>query len=65
MTADLETWNTSTTEQRIPFGPRDNQNMPADWAADGLTWLFANKPQVFAEMMTAGILGIEKRAGRH
>ena len=55
-----DTWE-QVTEQRVQFGTRDDDSMPVSWAARGLTWLKANRPQVFADMMSEGILGIEKR----
>ena len=66
MSNQLEEYNGAiySGEPRIIFGPHDSQNMPHDWASRGLTWLYAQRPQVFADMMTIGILGIEKRAGR-
>jgi len=55
-----DTWE-QVTEQRVQFGARDDDSMPATWAARGLTWLKANRPQVFADMMSEGVFGIEKR----
>ena len=65
MASDLDAYGTTTYEPRVQFGGLDNQHMPLEWASAGMRWLFIHKPQVFAEMMTEGILGIEKRAGRH
>jgi len=54
----------SMTEQRIRFGPGETDTMPPDWAEKALTWLKSERAQVFADMMTVGVFGIEKRAGR-
>jgi len=54
-----DTWE-QVTEQRVQFGNRDDDSMPVTWAARGLTWLKANRPQVFADMMSEGVFGIEK-----
>jgi hypothetical protein len=48
------------TEQRVNFGTRDDDTMPLAWASKALTWLKVNRPQVFADMMTEGVFGIEK-----
>jgi hypothetical protein len=59
-----DSWETPK-EQDVSFGPRDDDAMPVSWAAKGLTWLKANRPQQFADMMTEGVFGIEKtRRGR-
>jgi len=58
-----DTWE-QVTEQRVQFGARDDDSMPVSWAARGLTWLKANRPQVFADMMSEGVFGIEKTRGR-
>lgn len=52
------------SEQRIRFGPGETDTMPPDWAEKALTWLKSERAQVFADMMTVGVFGIEKRAGR-
>jgi hypothetical protein len=53
------------TEQRVNFGTRDDDTMPLTWASKALTWLKANRPLVFADMMTEGVFGIEKTRGRN
>ena len=59
-----DTWE-QVTEQRVSFRKDDpTKTMPVEWASDGLTWLYANRPQVFADMMTEGVFGIEKTRGR-
>jgi len=58
-----DTWE-QVTEQRVQFDTRDDDSMPVSWAARGLTWLKANRPQVFADMMSEGVFGIEKTRGR-
>ena len=49
---------------RVQFGPRDDDSMPLSWAEKGLTWLKAERPQVFADMMTRAVFGIERQRGR-
>jgi len=53
---------TERPELPVEFRKGDpTKRMSVEWASDGLTWLYANRPQVFADMMTEGVLGIEKR----
>jgi len=63
-TSDFLNNHTSQAEQRVRFGPGETDTMPLDWAENALTWLRSERPQVFADMMTVGVFGIEKRAGR-
>lgn len=65
MATDLDSYITASEAPRVQFGGRETQTMPLEWAAAGLTWLYRERPQVFAEMMTQGILGIERKPGRH
>jgi hypothetical protein len=60
-----DSWETPK-EQDVSFGPRDDDAMTVSWASRGLTWLFAHRPQAFADMMNEGVFGIEKqrRGGR-
>jgi hypothetical protein len=44
---------TIKTDDDVSFGPRDDDKMPRSWADRGLTWLKAERPQVFAQMMLA------------
>lgn len=48
---------------RVSFGPRPDDVMPITWANRGLTWLKANRPGVFADMMLA-VVGVERGRGR-
>jgi len=46
------------TARRVKFGPGPTDDMPAEWADRGLTWLHDAYPVVFARMMMA-ITGID------
>jgi hypothetical protein len=46
----------------VSFGPRDDDEMPHSWAVRGLTWLYEERRNVFADMMLA-IVSAE-RGGR-
>lgn len=59
----VTTDDTETTPRRIQFGPREDDDMPVSWAQRGLTWLRAERPQVFAAMMLA-VLGVDKKRGQ-
>jgi hypothetical protein len=52
--------DTENRGERVSFGPRDDDSMPLSWAERGLTWLRADRPQVFADMMLA-ILAIDRK----
>jgi hypothetical protein len=52
--------DTENRGERVSFGPRDDDSMPVSWAERGLTWLRADRPSVFADMMLA-ILAIDKK----
>jgi hypothetical protein len=52
--------DTENRGERVSFGPRDDDSMPFSWAERGLTWLRADRPQVFADMMLA-ILAIDRK----
>jgi len=56
--------NGTDTAPRVQFGARDDDSMPLSWAEKGLTWLKAERPMVFADMMTRAVFGIEKQRGR-
>jgi len=59
-----DTWE-QVTEQRVPFDPEQpDKTFSIEWASRGLTWLYANRRQVFGDMVTQGILEIEKTRGR-
>lgn len=50
-------------EPRAPdvmFGPHHSDRLPHEWASRGLTWLKEHRPQVFADMMTEGVFGIDR-----
>ena len=47
-----------TADQRVKFGRLDDNTMPVTWAERGLTWLHANRPAVFGDMMLA-IVGVD------
>ena len=49
---------------RVQFGARDEDSMPLSWAEKVLTWLKAERPQVFADAMTRAVFGIEVKRGR-
>jgi hypothetical protein len=49
--------------QRIRFGPRDTESVPAEWAEHFMTWIKDNRPLIFAEAMQRGVFGIEGKAG--
>jgi len=53
-------FSTEKAPARVQFGARDDDSMPLSWAERGLTWLKAERPMVFADMMLA-LLGIDKR----
>jgi hypothetical protein len=44
----------------ISFGPGPTEEIPADWAEKGLTWLKASRPQVWMDMLQF-VMGIEKK----
>jgi hypothetical protein len=52
-----------TRPMDVPFGPRDDDKMPHSWAARGLEWLYAERRNVFADMMLA-IVSAEKSTSR-
>lgn len=55
-----DSFDTEKAAPRVQFGARDDDSMPLSWAERGLTWLKAERPMVFADMMLA-LLGIDKR----
>lgn len=59
-----DTWNGTDTPPRVQFGARDDDSMPLSWAEKGLTWLKEERPQVFADMMTSAVFGIDRKRGR-
>lgn len=59
-----DSWNGTDTAPRVQFGARDDDSMPLSWAEKGLTWLKAERPMVFADMMTRAVFGIEKQRGK-
>jgi hypothetical protein len=59
-----DAWTGIDTMPRVQFGTRDDDSMPLSWAEKGLTWLKAERPMVFADMMTRAVFGIEKQRGR-
>lgn len=56
-----DAWTGIDTMPRVQFGARDDDSMPLSWAEKGLTWLKAERPQVFADMMTSAVFGIDKK----
>lgn len=52
-----------TRPMPVSFGPRDDDEMPHTWAVRGLTWLYEERRNVFADMMLA-IVSAERTKGR-
>jgi hypothetical protein len=47
----------------VSFAERADQELSHEWATRGLTWLYANRRNVFADMMLA-IVSAEKSTSR-